>query len=182
MGLVTVAVLASVPLTGGSLRRLLDLPLVAGWLLPVALLLQVFVINIYPQAPRPIPAAVHLLSYGMAAVFIGLNRRIAGMPLIALGGAMNGIAIAVNGGTLPASAAALARAGWDPSGDAFANSAALPHPHLSWLGDNYAVPAWFPFANVFSLGDLVILLGAAVLVHRASRHREPDRERSTVPT
>jgi hypothetical protein len=169
MGVVAVLIVASVPLTGGSLRRLWDLPVAATWLLPVALGLQVLVVDVLPALPEPLPTAVHLLTYLLAAVFLWLNRRIAGVPPLALGAALNGVAIAANGGTLPASAAALERAGWSTADGEFANSAVLAHPHLAWLGDVFAVPAAVPFANVFSVGDVVILLGAAWLVHRNSR-------------
>lgn len=169
MGIVAVCMIASVPLTGGSLRTLLRLPIRVGWLLPLALLLQVLVINIVPDAPEPIPIAVHLLSYLIAAVFLICNRRITGVPLLALGAAMNAAAIAANDGTLPASAAALRRAGLTNDSKEFLNSAVLLHPRLGWLGDNFAIPAGVPFANVFSLGDVVILLGAMVIFHRGSR-------------
>jgi hypothetical protein len=169
MGLVTLLVVLSVPLTGGHLRRLLDLPIRAAWLLPIALFLQVLVINIVPTAPEPIPVLVHLATYLMAAVFLWRNRRIPGLPILAFGAAMNGLTIALNGGSLPASAAALRRAGWSVDPGDFTNSAVLAHPHLAWLGDNFAIPSSVPFANVFSLGDLVILLGALVILHRGSR-------------
>ena len=186
MGCVAALIVASVPLTGGSLRQLLRLPLVAPWLLPLTLALQVLVINVVPDAPEPLPVLVHLLTYLLAAGFLWANRHITGMPLLALGGAMNGIAIAANAGTLPASASALRRAGWDTSGTEFANSAVLDHPRLAWLGDNFAIPAPIPFANVFSLGDVVIILGAAIIIHSGSRppstreapaHPDPRRPR-----
>jgi Family of unknown function (DUF5317) len=180
MGLLTLAVLACVPLTGGSLRQLIRLPLALSWLLPLALGLQVLVINVIPGAPEPVPVAVHLATYGLAALFLWRNQHIAGVPLLALGGVVNGIAISANGGRLPASASALRRAGWDPAGTNFANSAVLEHPHLAWLGDNFAIAAQVPFANVFSIGDVMIMLGALVVVYRGSRPPSGDepRERS----
>jgi hypothetical protein len=52
----------------------------------------------------------------------------------------------------------------EKAGD-FANSAVLPDPHLAFLGDIFALPAGVPFANVFSIGDVVILVGAAWTLH-----------------
>jgi hypothetical protein len=177
MGFIAACMVASVPLTGGSLRRLARQSFTALWLLPSALLLQVLVINIFPTAPAPIPAAAHLLTYALATVFIIRNRRIRGIPTLAIGAAMNGIAIAANGGTLPASQDALREAGWNTTDAEFANSAVLHAPRLGWLGDNFAIPANVPFANVFSIGDIVILLGALILLHRGSRDTT-DNERS----
>jgi predicted MFS family arabinose efflux permease len=48
----------------------------------------------------------------------------------------------------------------------FANSAAVAEPKLWFLGDVFALPAGWPMANVFSIGDLLLLAGAFVLLHR----------------
>ncbi|HZQ28639.1 MAG TPA: MFS transporter, partial [Acidimicrobiales bacterium] len=40
-----------------------------------------------------------------------------------------------------------------------------------FLGDVFAVPSWLPFHNVFSVGDLCILLGAFIGLHRAAGSR-----------
>jgi MFS family permease len=88
------------------------------------------------------------------------------MWLIALGGAMNLVAIAANGGVIPASPAALLTAGRGLGTAGFRNSAALADPNLAFLGDIFALPPPFPFHNVFSVGDLCIALGAAVALNR----------------
>ena len=172
MGAVVVLLVALVPLTGGSLRCLGDLRLRAVGLLMAALLAQVLITDVVVDGPRPVLVGVHLLTYAVAAVVLWLNRRVPGLLLLGMGAALNAVTIALNGGTLPASAAALRRAGLpvDPAG--FSNSGVLPHPVLPLLGDVFAVPAGLPFANVFSLGDVLILLGAAWCLHRVCR---PDR-------
>jgi hypothetical protein len=43
------------------------------------------------------------------------------------------------------------------------NSVAAPDPRLDWLVDRWAAPEWVPLANVFSVGDVVIALGALTL-------------------
>jgi len=48
----------------------------------------------------------------------------------------------------------------------FVNSGVLPDPHLPWLGDVFWIPAGWPLANVFSIGDLLIMLGAGWGAHR----------------
>jgi hypothetical protein len=42
---------------------------------------------------------------------------------------------------------------------------------LWFLGDVFAIPAGWPLANVFSVGDVLILLGAAVASFRVSGTR-----------
>jgi hypothetical protein len=82
--------------------------------------------------------------------------------LIALGAGLNLVAIVANGGVMPADPAALAAAGLlDRSSAVFSNTAAMPGATFAFLGDNLATPSWLPFANVLSIGDLLIGLGAA---------------------
>jgi hypothetical protein len=44
------------------------------------------------------------------------------------------------------------------------NSVTHAEPHLSWLVDRWAAPEWIPLANVFSVGDVLLALGAFALV------------------
>ena len=102
-----------------------------------------------------------------------MNRRVAGIPLIGLGGALNALAIAANDGVMPARAGALEAAGRPVTEEGFRNSAAVADPHLAWLGDTFAIPEALPLSNVFSVGDVIILLGAFVLLHVACGSRLP---------
>lgn len=171
MGMLSLLLIATVPVFRGDLRKLATLELSATWLLPVALGLQVLVITVAPGLPRPFTVGVHLVTYLLAAAFLWSNRRVAGLLLLAAGAATNGVVIAVNGGTLPASEAALRRAGLPTDLPGFTNSASLESPRLAWLGDVFAIPAGIPFANVFSVGDVLILAGAAWLLHSTCRRR-----------
>ena len=60
--------------------------------------------------------------------------------------------------------------GADTEGE-FANSAILEHPKLLFLGDVFATPASLPMHNVFSIGDLILMIGVFVLVHTACGSR-----------
>jgi hypothetical protein len=53
------------------------------------------------------------------------------------------------------------------------NSIQSADPSLSWLVDRWAAPDWVPLANVFSVGDVVIAVGAFVVVLVAMRPRLP---------
>ncbi|MPZ92868.1 MAG: hypothetical protein GEU68_14825 [Actinobacteria bacterium] len=99
-------------------------------------------------------------------VFLMSNRNLPGLWIICMGTVMNFAAIASNGGVMPATVGALTKAGLiiDPS--QFANSARLADPNYAFLGDVFAIPAGFPFANVFSAGDVCIVLGALVTLHQ----------------
>lgn len=169
---------ATVPLFGGRLTRLTDLNIRAVWAALAAAGLQVWITQ-SPGGSHELHVVMHLASYALVGYFLVANRSLPGMPVLALGAALNVLAIASNGGVMPASAGALRIAGIGVT-DGFANSAAVAHPHLLWLGDVIPVPGPWPIGNVLSVGDLLIFAGALYLLHRVcgsrlSLGRQPAR-------
>lgn len=160
-----------VPVLGGRLSRLGELRLRHTWLLLLALGLQVLVISVVPRAHAGLLAVVHVGTYVLAAGFVWRNRAVPGLVLLGVGAAANGVTIALNGGVLPASAAALERSGFVVDPGEFTNSGVLPDPVLPWLGDVFWVPASWPLSNVFSIGDVLIVAGLAWLAHRTCGSR-----------
>jgi hypothetical protein len=155
--------LLSVPLTGGHLGRLADIRLRGTWTPVVALALQVLIVTIAPAGHPALHKAVHIATYVLILLFLWANRRLPGVVMIATGALSNGLAIALNGGVMPASATAERLAGLH-LGAGFHNSAHLAHPQVPWLGDIIPWPG--PLHNVLSVGDCLIYLGTLVLVHR----------------
>jgi hypothetical protein len=172
MLLVVVAILCivSVPLAGGRLSALSELDLRAVWAAIGAAVIQVLIVTVLPGGSHGLHVALHVGSYALVALFLVANRHVTGIPLIALGAALNVIVIAANGGVMPAASAALRIAGIGQSED-FANSAALDHPRLLPLGDVIPVPGPWPIGNVLSVGDLLIFAGALILLHVTCRSR-----------
>jgi len=169
----TILALVSPLLLGGQLSRLAFVKLRFWWLLFSALIAQILIIEIFPKADETLLDSVHLATYVIAGVFVAVNWRIPGLLIIALGGAANGITIALNGGTLPASASALEMAGIDAGTGEFVNSGVLENPTLSWLGDIFVWPEPMPFANVFSIGDVGLGIGIATAIAMAMRRGAP---------
>jgi hypothetical protein len=101
------------------------------------------------------------------------NRRITGMPVVALGAASNFAAIVANGGYMPAARSALQGVG---KGDStiYSNSVVTPDPALAPLTDIFSLPTWLPFANVFSIGDVLIGAGVAIVIVAAMRRVPPE--------
>lgn len=114
-----------------------------------------------------------------ALVFLGVLRNIdiTGMKVVALGAASNMAAIIANGGYMPAGRGALEALGKsDPT--IYSNSAYLEHPALEPLTDIFALPGWLPFSNIFSVGDVLIAAGVAVIIVAAMRRdRAPQTAR-----
>ena len=175
---VALALLAAA-FTPGRLSRLAAMSWRNRWLLPLALAAQTAVVEI-PALPRTPSAVIHVLTYLLAAAFLWSNRHVKGLWLICLGAASNGVTIALNGGTLPASPQALRMAGIH-EGTGFVNSGPVHHPVLGWLGDVFATPHWLPLANVFSVGDVLVIAGAVWLIHAGAPRDRGVQDAPTIP-
>ncbi len=121
---------------------------------------------------------LYVVSTLMVGVAVARNLRIPGMPLIVLGAVSNMAAILANNGFMPASPAVLASLG-KGAPTIYSNSAVIAQPALELLTDRFALPRWLPFANVFSLGDILIGAGVLTLIVvtmlRGRRDRGPSR-------
>jgi hypothetical protein len=169
---------ATVPLAGGRLQKLATVRLRSAWTLPVALAIQLAITTVVPNGPKTLYAGAHLASYGFGAAFLAANRRVPGVWLLALGASLNLLVIVANGGVMPADPDALRLAGWPVTSSDFENSTALAHPRLAFLGDVFAIPKLVPLANVFSIGDVLIVLGGIWAIHRICGSRlVPSRRR-----
>ncbi|MFZ5853944.1 MAG: DUF5317 domain-containing protein [Chloroflexota bacterium] len=116
-------------------------------------------------------------------VVVGRNITIPGLALVALGALSNLAAIVANGGFMPASPSALEALGRTAE-TGFSNSVVLTDPVLAPLTDVFAMPAFLPFANVFSVGDVLIGLGVGLALVSAMRRpvppdNSPDRPGGT---
>ncbi len=160
------ALVATVPLGGGAIRNLIDHRFKALWLLVAGLAIQsallIGIVNLQGDGA----AAAHIASYALCFGFLISNRALSGLWVVALGGAVNLVAIAANHGVMPATHSAMAAAGKLAQTSEFANSAIVAHPKLLFLGDVFAVPQPLFFASAFSAGDVLIVIGAGVLLHQ----------------
>jgi hypothetical protein len=159
--IICVAALAAVLiplLLGGRVSHLASVPFRHVTSIVAALAVQIVIIELL-AGPHPVMQIAHIGTYAVAGWFLVANRRIPGLWLVGTGAGLNGVAIAVNGGTLPARLGALQTAGIHLSDAQFTNSGLVAHPRLAFLGDIFAIPAGLPLANVFSIGDILIVLG-----------------------
>ena len=164
------------PLLGGRWSRLAKLRIRFLWVFYVAIAVQLvaFPVKVLPwHTSDRVGVVLWLISYCIFAIGIVANHRLPAMVLIATGLVSNLTAILANGGHMPALPSALRAAGLHFSESR--NSAAMAAPHLSWLVDRWAAPSWIPWANVFSVGDVLIAFGGFVFVLGATRAIRPIR-------
>ena len=171
LALAFLLLLATVPAAGGRLSRLEEVRIRALPLAVAAFGVQVLLVTVFPGGSETLHRAAHLVTYGLVAGCVLENLDLRFMWIVAVGGLLNFIAIAANGGVMPASASALSTAGLDVRSGEFANSDLVHNAHVSFLGDVFAIPAGWPGANVFSVGDALMLLGALLVLHAATGSR-----------
>ncbi len=142
-----------------------------GLLAGLALALQVGVVVL--PLDNALVRALLLVSLGLLVTFVGVNHRLPGVPLLAVGLVLNLVAMAVNHGLMPVSSAALARAGQVelaglPEGTLLEGSKDVllqpEHARLWWLGDVISFRP--PIAVVLSVGDLLVAAGGAWFLQR----------------
>jgi hypothetical protein len=160
----------SVPLAGGRLKRLAELDIRVPWTVLLSAAIQVGITSAHRGGSHALHVVLHFMSYGLVVWFLIANRRFVGMPVLALGAALNVVAITANGGVMPAWGTAIRLAGLDEKAG-FDNSVPVSHAHLQFLGDVIPVPGPWPIGNVLSIGDLLIFAGAFVLLHHACGSR-----------
>jgi hypothetical protein len=149
---------------GGSLRAVANVRLRSLWLFYLAIGVQIvaFPFAFLPWAtPGSLQRILWLCSYGLLALGAARNLHVRGVPLIVAGMSLNLAAVLANGGRMPVLPDAMRAAGHEYG--VRMNSIAAADPRLEWLVDRWAAPEWVPLANVFSVGDVVIALGALAL-------------------
>jgi len=157
-------------LLGGRLERLAQLRF--RWA-PLALLGLAVQIAIFSEPLSGIVGdagpAVYVASTVAVLLAVLRNLRIPGLAIVALGAFSNFAAIIANGGYMPADPKAAASVGGIAPG--YSNSLDVANPALAPLTDIFATPAWLPFSNVFSVGDVLIGAGIAITIAIAMRSR-----------
>ncbi len=124
--------------------------------------------------PAPLAAASLVISQLGLLIFCILNWRLAGMLILAIGLLLNLAVILANGGLMPISPDTVARL---VSPEVFArlqvgerlgaSKDILLAPEsilFPWLADRFAPPDWIPYRFAFSIGDILIGLGAFILL------------------
>jgi hypothetical protein len=166
-------------LTGGSAARLGDLHFRWSALIAAGMAVQLLLFSTpLGEALGPAAPVVYIASNLAVLAAVWRNLAIPGLRIVFAGGVANLIAICANGGYMPVSPDALAALGRLPRGG-YVNARAFDAVVLGPLTDLFAMPAWLPMANIFSVGDVLIGVGAAVAIGFALHGRGPLASRPT---
>jgi hypothetical protein len=160
-------------LMGGSLIGLGHIRIHWAALAIAGLLVQV-VLFFGPVAERvgAMGTPIYIGSTALVLVVVVRNLAIPGLALVAAGALSNLVAITANGGQMPASSDAMAFLGKTVNAG-YSNSAVVDRPTLGPLTDVFALPPFLPFANVFSVGDVLIGIGVAAVIVTAMQRGAP---------
>lgn len=166
-------------LRGGQLKNLAALELRFAWL-PLAMFALQFGFVLFPLGQGElyfkIVPWVTVLTYALLILFLALNRELPGLKLILLGAALNLAVILANGGYMPVSRAALVRS--DHLDKVFVQGERAyvlgskdivlerDETRLLPLSDVLKVPGALEVPATFSIGDMLIMLGASWLAYR----------------
>ena len=142
--------------------------ILAGFVAQVVLFSDIVAERIGDAGPSLYVAST--LAVGIA---VARNLTLPGIPLVLAGAASNMAAILANGGFMPAAPAALASLG-KTAPTIYSNSAVVAQPALELLTDRFALPRWLPFANVFSVGDVLLGIGVFVVIVVTIRRGRDD--------
>jgi Family of unknown function (DUF5317) len=168
-------------ISGGSPSRLGDLRIAWAPLIAIGLAVQVLLFSSpVGDALGPAAPAVYVASNALVLVAVARNLAIPGLALVLLGGISNLVAIVANGGYMPVSHDALVAIGRGAR-EGYTNNVQSAEVVLAPLTDLFAMPAWVPMANIFSVGDVLIGIGAGVAVVAAMHGRGPLREHAASP-
>lgn len=166
---------------GGDLRRWADLALRWRGLIILGFLVQAVIFSNLWQTQdslAPLTPYAYILSMLLPLVALTRNFHLPGIRLVTLWLCLNLLAIAANGGYMPASPDALALAGYAryTPGEIRNNSIVMgPDTRLVLLCDIFAVPKGLPLPNVFSIGDMFLALGAVYLIQKTLVAPKPAR-------
>ena len=140
-----------------------ELQLRHAWCVPAALAIQLVLVwfSLGKSVPAVVETLIHISSYGFLIFFAMANARTKVLLPLFAGMAANAVAIVANGGKMPVSPDAARAAGIEVGEH---SNVQLGGDRLTFLGDVFALPHQMPFANVFSVGDLLIGAGMMVLI------------------
>lgn len=159
---------------GGKFKKLGTSLLRFSWLIFLSFALQLG-ISIMISLGHPFVIqyrmSLYVLAYILLFVALFLNMQFKCMWFIMIGAIANFAAIMLNGGSMPIDMGILQQQGFENmfhsiSMEAFPQYIPLEEAGLytSYLGKRLSMPAIYPLKQIFSIGDLLIVIGIFFLI------------------
>lgn len=139
-----------------------------------------------PQTSRlvssQLAAFILPLSLGILVLFLWFNRHLQGFWILALGLLLNLAVIVANGGLMPISPETVAIVHGTLVEEVIESQTVadknvvlrVEDTRLEWLGDRFTVPDAWPIQFAYSLGDLVIAIGAFWVLWTGGATKQPS--------
>ncbi len=158
-------------LRGGRLGALADLKLRYLWLFFVPLALQLIIFTplaSFVGTSDTRITLVYIVSMALGGLVLYLNRHIPGAAWIAAGLVLNLVVILANDGAMPVWPEARQFIGLAPLTGRDNNVIPLSSATLlPWFGDIIPVPGPALLRSIFSIGDILIIVGGVLFTQRA---------------
>ena len=140
------------------------------------------------QMPTLLVPAYLIISQLGLILFCMLNRHLPGIPILTIGLFLNLVVICANDGVIPLSTVTAAHIIPEQilsnlkvgSRFSLGSKDILLSPDaivFSWLSDRFVSPEWFPYRFAFSFGDILIDIGAFLLLASPSHSQKLSQER-----
>lgn len=155
------------------------------WLVYLTVIPQIAVFQIPAIGkwiPEDLAPFIQIITMSGLLIFTIANLNVIGFSIVSAGLLANLTVISLNGGWMPVSPETLMRlrpdipaATWVVgsrlalSKDRILNSAQTT---FGWLSDCLTLPQWVPYKFVFSIGDILIAIGAFLVLWSLSRDKE----------
>jgi uncharacterized protein DUF5317 len=160
--------------TGGRLRNITATDLRFPSVLALSVGIQLALEALHPThgIAGGLASALLVVSYVLLILFCLANLRLRGLAVVAVGIALNGAVIAINGGMPIRAPQAAVQA-------TTKHHAERPSDRLTFLGDIILVPA---LRQSLSFGDLIMLVGLVDVLFHCSRNPATRRRVATAQT
>jgi hypothetical protein len=166
-------------LTGGKIENLKNIDFRHSWLVILAVAGKIItnssLRNVFHISDKMAPF-LYVISLLLIIIFILLNTKQYGLPILGLGLFCNLLVIVSNRGYMPvkldyyktiATADELEKLN---QGLPFFNHIATSsHTKLYYLADIFLMPSWIFITRVFSIGDVLITIGASIFIWKSLR-------------